>query len=197
MEYQDRVGAGGDHLKLPAQMCAIDAGPEKFVTVKKSIFGKILKDDGCFGSIAPEKRISAAENTYDLGEYLLNLRNTEAWQSEPGPVETRAVYYPPCHLREQNIGFPYLELMKSIPMLKLENIDGSFNCCGIAGIMGFKKEFHKASIKMGSRLIGKIRRIDPKTIITDCLSCRLQFEQTTPYPVRHPIEVIRDSYLGA
>ncbi len=195
-QYQDRVGGGGDHLKLPAKMCAIDAGTEKFVTVKTSIFGKILKDDGCFSSIDPEKRILVAENTFDLGEYLLDLREDEVWKSEPGPVETRAVYYPPCHLREQDIGFPYLELLGPIPGLALENIEGSFNCCGIAGIMGFKKEFHKASIKMGSRLIGKIRRIDPEAIVTDCLSCRLQFNQTTPYPVRHPVEVIRDAYLG-
>ncbi|MGB5619143.1 MAG: hypothetical protein WBM78_20055 [Desulfobacterales bacterium] len=42
--------------------------------------------------------------------------------------------------------------------------------------------------------IGKIREIDPDRIVTDCLSCRLQFNQLLPFPVSHPIEVLRDAF---
>jgi glycerol-3-phosphate dehydrogenase subunit C len=63
----------------------------------------------------------------------------------------------------------------------------------MAGIMGFKKDFHEPSIKLGSRLMEKIRSLEPEIIVTDCLSCRLQFKQVLPYPVYHPIEVLREA----
>jgi glycerol-3-phosphate dehydrogenase subunit C len=40
----------------------------------------------------------------------------------------------------------------------------------------------------------KIREIDPDRVVTDCLSCRLQFNQLLPFPVSHPIEVLRDAF---
>ena len=43
-------------------------------------------------------------------------------------------------------------------------------------------------------LMNKIRGIDPDRIVTDCLSCRLQFSQPLPFPVSHLIEVLRDAY---
>ncbi len=76
----------------------------------------------------------------------------------------------------------------------MKAIGGSLDCCGMAGIMGFKKDFHEPSIKLGSRLMEKIRDLEPDSIVTDCLSCRLQFNQFLPYPVLHPIEVLRRSY---
>jgi hypothetical protein len=35
-------------------------------------------------------------------------------------------------------------------------------------------------------LMDKIREFDPDRIVTDCLSCRLQFNQLLPHPVSHP-----------
>jgi len=62
--------------------------------------------------------------------------------------------------------------------------------------MGFKEEFHHSSIKIASRLIAKIKGMDPEVLATDCLSCRIQFNQITPYKVLHPIEIIKQSYSG-
>ena len=36
----------------------------------------------------------------------------------------------------------------------------------------------------------------PELILTDCLSCRLQFDQMTDIEVRHPVEILSRSYLG-
>jgi glycerol-3-phosphate dehydrogenase subunit C len=62
--------------------------------------------------------------------------------------------------------------------------------------MGFKREFHETSLQLGSPLMKKIREINPERVVTDCLSCRLQFNQLLPYEVVHPIEVLRESYAG-
>lgn len=160
----------------------------------KSIYGKILKDDGYFSDIDPLKRINVAESTYDLGEYLLNLHHRGEFNSELASVPGETVYYPPCHQREQEIGTPYLDLMELIPDLSMKSFPSTFHCCGIAGIMGFKRDFHNASIHMGSRLMATIKQLDPDYLITDCLSCRLQFSQMNTYPVLHPVEILCKSY---
>jgi glycerol-3-phosphate dehydrogenase subunit C len=165
-----------------------------FRVLEKSIYGKILKDDGYFSSIDPLKRIRVAENTYDLGQYLLGLHRSGELATQLGPVPGQRVYYPPCHQREQGIGTPYLDLLALIPDMSLEAIQTNAYCCGIAGIMGFKRDFHKASLYLGSRLMAKIKKMDPDHLVTDCLSCRLQFNQMTKYPVIHPIEILSQSY---
>ena len=69
-------------------------------------------------------------------------------------------------------------------------IDGDLYCCGMAGIMGFKKDFHEKSRKLGQNLMDVLAEKAPDLIVTDCLSCRLQFEQFTPFAVKHPIELL-------
>ena len=73
-----------------------------------------------------------------------------------------------------------MELLGLIPGLKLDAIQGNLYCCGLAGVMGFKRDFHEASIELGSRLIEKIKEMNPEILVTDCLSCRLQFNQLLP-----------------
>jgi hypothetical protein len=34
----------------------------------------------------------------------------------------------------------------------------------------------------------------PEMLTKECLSCRLQFNQLTPYEVMHPMEIISESY---
>jgi glycerol-3-phosphate dehydrogenase subunit C len=75
----------------------------------------------------------------------------------------------------------------------MESIPGDY-CCGNGGVMGLKQEFHHLSIKIASRLIAKIKSINPEVLTTDCLSCRMQFKQLTSYRVLHPIEIIKESY---
>ena len=78
----------------------------------------------------------------------------------------------------------------------MKRIDGAFYCCGISGIMGFKRDFHEVSVEMGSRLMKMIRAIDPEKLLSDCLSCRIQFNQLVPYKVFHPIEILSESYAN-
>jgi glycerol-3-phosphate dehydrogenase subunit C len=189
-EYQESVGTDNVNIKIPAGKASLNPADRKFELLKKNIYAKILKDDGYFSTIGPLKRIKLAENTFDLGEYLAFLLASGEIKTTFGRVSGLMAYYPPCHLREQNIGYPYLDLLKMIPGLTLAPIQGELLCCGMAGIMGFKREFHHASVHLGSRLIEKIKEIDPEHIITDCLSCRLQFNQLTAYQVHHPIEIL-------
>jgi len=193
-EYQASVDADGAYLKIPTAKASADPGGKKFDLLKKNMFQDILKDEGYFSSIDPMKRILVAENTYDLGEYLIDLLQAGELKTNFGEMSGRMVYYPPCHLREQNIGRPYQELLNLLPGVNLEPLDGSLDCCGMAGIMGFKRDFHETSLHLGNRLMDKIQARDPQKLVTDCLSCRLQFNQLLPYKVQHPIEILREAY---
>ncbi|MCK8603755.1 heterodisulfide reductase-related iron-sulfur binding cluster [Desulfoferrobacter suflitae] len=188
------TGRHADRLGTVSQgpQATVHKGAGEPSTAKKPIEG-LLKDEGYFAAISARHRIAIAAHTYDLGEYLLNLHRTGALDTRFGPINGRMAYYPPCHMREQKIGQPYVELLRLIPEIDLATIEGSFYCCGIAGIMGFKRDFHAVSIEMGSRLMDKIREMDPERLVSDCLSCRIQFNQMVPYRVVHPIEIIWES----
>jgi glycerol-3-phosphate dehydrogenase subunit C len=162
----------------------------------KAVFSGLFQDEGYFASIDARKRMMVARHTYDLGEYLRDLQQTGELNTNFGPAPAHMAYYPPCHLREQNLGEPYVELLNLVPGVDLERIEGPFHCCGIAGIMGFKRDFHEVSVAMGSRLMEKIKSINPERLLCDCLSCRMQFNQLVPYQVFHPVEILRDSYAS-
>jgi hypothetical protein len=45
------------------------------------------------------------------------------------------------------LAYLHMELLKMIPGITLEAISGAFCCCGLAGVMGFKREFYETSVK--------------------------------------------------
>ena len=193
-EYQQSVGGDPNNMIVPTwPKHKTNPDDHKFKMVHPGVYKGLFKDDGYFSSISALDRIAVAENTYDLGEYLSGVQQFDKSFSSSSADLGRMVYYPPCHLRELEIGRPYLDLITKIPGIDLTAIDGSLDCCGMAGIMGFKKDFHETSIRLGSRLMKKIRSFEPKSIVTDCLSCRLQFKQVLPFEVYHPIEVINEA----
>ena len=153
-----------------------------------------LHDDGYFRAFSGLRRIAVASHTYDLGEYLLDLDQRGQFNRTLGSVPERMAYYAPCHLKEQNVGQPWSDLLGLVPGASLEKVGGPYDCCGMGGIMGLKREFHEVSLSMGSRLMETIKAIAPERLVTDCLSCRMQFNHALPQDVFHPVEVLREAY---
>lgn len=187
--YQRSVDAGEDEIKVPGP----GRGGVKHKVLKKSVYKRILKDDGYFSSLDPMARIGLAEQLADAGEYLARLHAEGRLDPRFNAVPGRMVYFAPCHQREQNIGSPYPELLALIPGITIEPLTG-MDCCGMGGNFGFKAEFHEQSLAIGRPLMEKIRAKAPRAIITDCLSCRLQFSHVLPYPVFHPMEILAQAY---
>ncbi len=92
------------------------------------------------------------------------------------------------------MGRPYLELLALIPDITIEPVGGGLDCCGMGGNFGFKTDFHQKSLAVGRPIMTKIRKQAPQAIITDCMSCRLQFNHELPYPVFHPMEILAKAY---
>jgi glycerol-3-phosphate dehydrogenase subunit C len=188
--YQESVNAGSDVIMVPD----CKDGKESFVFLKKSIYKKILKDDGYFSDLDALDRMALSEKIMDMGEYLGRLRDEKRLNTRFGKLDGRMVYYAPCHQREQGIGSPYEKLLALIPGLTIKPVGSAMDCCGMGGSLGFKKDFHEASVNLGKPLMRKIQAAEPTAIITDCLSCRLQFQHMLPFPVYHPLEIISSAY---
>jgi glycerol-3-phosphate dehydrogenase subunit C len=188
--YQESVNAGEDEIRIP------DQGEKKrHKVLKKSIFKNILKDDGYFSSLDPMDRIHLSEHLFDAGEYLARLHAEGRLDTRFNALPERMVYFAPCHQREQNTGRPYLDLLGLIPELTVEPV-GDSDCCGMGGNFGFKAGFHETSLDLGRPLMEKIRKLAPQAIVTDCMSCRLQFSHALPYPVFHPMEILARALQG-
>jgi len=188
-EYQAAIGAPPDVILKPENEKPKDGTP-RFSRFNKSIYGKILNDDDLFASISALKRVKVAERVFDLGEYIAQWENNTRDTVNAGGMDGDMVYFPPCHQRELSIGKPYLKLLEKRYGRRVSSIDGELYCCGMAGIMGFKQDFHESSLKLGQNLMDVLAKKAPGLIVTDCLSCRLQFEQFTPFRVKHPIELL-------
>ncbi|WP_028575352.1 heterodisulfide reductase-related iron-sulfur binding cluster [Desulfonatronovibrio hydrogenovorans] len=194
-EYQEMAGADSQFLMVPeTDNCQSWPSQRKYRRLHRSMYAGILKDDGVFSPLPALKRIWIGENVMDMGEYLGMLYRSGRLDTGFSPVPKRIAYFPPCHVREQNIGQPYVELLKMIPELEVQVADGAYLCCGMAGIMGFKKSFHAKSLLMGNPLFLKILEIEPDILVTDCLSCRLQFDQVLPFVQAHPLEIMAEAY---
>jgi len=190
--FQQSVNAAEGELKVPAP----EKGEGQFWHLKKLMYHGILKDDGYFSSIDPMDRIHLADHLFDFGFYLASLHAKGQLVTDFAPLPERMAYFAPCHLREQKMGRPYLDLLKLIPELDIEAVGSDYDCCGMGGVFGFKDHFHQKSLDLGEPLMKKFRAHNPQAIITDCMSCRLQFNHCLPYPVYHPVEVLARAYKG-
>jgi glycerol-3-phosphate dehydrogenase subunit C len=190
--YQKTIKADADHIMVPDDA----AGEDGFIRVKKSIYKNILKDNGLFSDISPLDRMKVSAQVEDLGVFLCRLLKGGRLNLDFGPLEGRMVYHAPCHQREQAIGSPYLDILSEIPRLTILPVGSAMDCCGMGGSLGYKHKFHEDSIRIGNPLVEKIRAADPTAIVTDCLSCRLQFQHRLPYPVIHPLELLYRSYTA-
>jgi glycerol-3-phosphate dehydrogenase subunit C len=187
--YQRSVHAGEDEIKVPES----GRGNRSHKVLKKSMYKEILKDDGYFSPLDPIARIELAEHLFDAGEYLARLHGQGRLDTRLGAVRKRMVYFAPCHQREQKMGSPYFDLLALIPELVVESV-GKTRCCGMGGNFGFKADFHEQSLEVGEALMENIREKDPQAIVTDCMSCSLQFRHALPYPVFHPVEILAMAY---
>jgi glycerol-3-phosphate dehydrogenase subunit C len=190
--YQRSIQAGSDEIVVPG---AVGTGTGS-IRVRKSMYAKILKDDGWFADLDPLARIAMSAQIRDLGEYLARLAVAGGLNTRFGTLAGRMIYYASCHQREQAIGSPYKDLLSKIPGLTLIPVGSAMDCCGMGGSLGYKRQFHDNSLRLGKPLMEKIRSASPEAIVTDCLSCRLQFRHQLPYPVFHPLELLNRAYAA-
>lgn len=157
-----------------------------------NLYGESLVGEDYFSSIDPSKRIKIARRTFDAGEYILQLLEEKkiSLYSSASSFYEKYVYFAPCHQREQKGGEYYTKLFSELGIEGILTFKDSFACCGLGGIRGFSTNYHSQSVAIGKKLMDRINNLSPRGIITECLSCRIQFEELSDYDVVHPLEVL-------
>jgi len=188
--YQESLGAGPREIKIPREQ----GGQTEYVSLNKALYSRLSEHEEYFFELDPLDRVALSSQVRDLGQYLLELREQGLLKTPTQRVDKRVAYFAPCHQREQNMGTPYATILSLAPGLRVEQVGGGLDCCGMGGSLGMKKDFCRESVQIGESLMRKMRESSPEAIVTDCLSCRIQLEQLLPFPVFHPLEILSRSY---
>jgi len=156
----------------------------------KSGFGGLLAEDAKLASAA--QRLAA--QSYDLAEFLLERADKGKLDSAVHPIGRRVAYHAPCHSNAQGIGHPWMQLLRQIPGLKVEEVDAG--CCGMSGTYGFKQEKYDVSMRVGQGIIDRLHILQPEQVATECATCQMQIEYGTGLPTVHPLEILLEAYNG-
>jgi glycolate oxidase iron-sulfur subunit len=90
-------------------------------------YDHLLRDDPAYG----EKARRFSRLVRDAGEFLIELGPIAPRR----PIDLTVTYQDPCHLAHgQKVRSQPRELLKSIPGIKLTEMNGADRCCGSAGI---------------------------------------------------------------
>ncbi len=141
---------------------------------------------------ANEEASENAAHVYDACEFLEILEENGEWVAPLGAINETMAYHAPCHIRAQGIGLPAMRLLDKVPDLKVVNADGG--CCGISGNYGFKAECYDISMAIGETLFNRLEEIGAPMVLSDCGTCRMQIVHGTNRSVKHPVQVLADSY---
>lgn len=139
------------------------------------------------------QKVSGA--TYDLAELLLQRQQAGKLNTNFVATTQRLAYHAPCHMKSQGIGRPWLQLLRAVPGIQIDEIKA--DCCGMAGTYGFKKEKYDISMDIGRDLFRGILAYKPDLAVTECGSCQMQIEHGTQVRTQHPAEILYEAYQAA
>jgi glycerol-3-phosphate dehydrogenase subunit C len=178
------------HDNVPSLLEAIHSGSD--IVFSSTSCGHMIKHEYSQLLAIPGAEKVAA-HTFDLFEFLRNLKQSNDLHLNFKELPLKAAYFAPCHLRALGMGLPAVEILRFVPGLQLENIDA--DCCGLGGTYGFKREKYDISQEIGRDLAEAIDRLKPEIILSDCEACRMQIRHLTGLKVLHPVQILRDALV--
>ncbi|MEJ5299471.1 MAG: heterodisulfide reductase-related iron-sulfur binding cluster [Thermodesulforhabdaceae bacterium] len=192
---QKKLNAKNGEILVPIEERIFGQNLTKMLSLHKRLYENVLVSGEYFSDLDPVERFVVASHTFDAGEYILkHINSKENFSIRVENQHKGYVYFPPCHQREQKGEMLYyMELFNRLGIEGISSFTDSFGCCGLGGIRGFSQSYHEKSVAIGKKLVEKIDRMEPRGIITECLSCRIQFEELTDYDIVHPLEVINQA----
>lgn len=145
--------------------------------------------------LGTEEAKELASHVYDADEYLRILHQNGELNTNLAPMNVRAGYYAPCHMKAQGIGNPAMDILELIPGYEIEDVGAG--CCGQCGTYGFKTEKYDVSMKIGQSMAEAINEVNADYTVTECGMCKNQLDQLTDKVVKHPMQILAESYERA
>lgn len=111
------------------------------------------------------------DNIFELSEFIRVYNLEEVIQ--PFPTLNRcAVFHASCHLLHNTNSLSVVHnLLKQVPQLRLHDEPALGACCGFGGI--FSTKLPELSVKMGTRLLHRIKSAGCDTLIVGDVGCTL------------------------
>jgi glycerol-3-phosphate dehydrogenase subunit C len=133
-----------------------------------------------------------SQHTYDICEFLLGLAETGELKTDFRRLDLALPYHSPCQLKAHNMGLPALELMRMIPGVTVQHVQG--DCCGVAGTYGYKKEKYAIGMAVGKPVFEQIQAMGATLAACDSETCRWQIAGATGAKLIHPVELLAQAY---
>jgi glycerol-3-phosphate dehydrogenase subunit C len=156
--------------------------------------GMALERD--FPHLLPESEDArlVAEQTQDVSDFLWALHQQGELDTAFDPLELRAGYHTPCHLRVRGLGPENLRLLELIPGMEPVEIDKG--CCGMAGSFGMRRAHREESREIGRYLFQELQSPNYDLGITNCAGCEMQMRAGSGRDVVHPLKLLWKAYSG-
>jgi glycerol-3-phosphate dehydrogenase subunit C len=154
--------------------------------------GMALERD--FPHLLPERDDArlVAERTMDVSDFLWTLHQRGELDTTFDPLNLRAGYHTPCHLRVRGLGPENLQLLELIPEMEPVNIDRG--CCGLAGSFGMRRAHREESQEIGRLLFQELQSPTYDLGITNCAGCEMQMRAGSGQEVVHPLKLLWRAY---
>lgn len=138
---------------------------------------------------------SLAGRTWEVMDYICHGLGIQQW---PGalPTPTKIAFHRSCHSRGTCSGQSTRTLLSSIRNVTLIPFGQAEQCCGFGGT--FSVTFPHISGKMGTLKLDHILDQEPDLLISGDMSCLMHLSglatnQGRPIPIKHAIQILRDS----
>ena len=147
-----------------------------------------------FPYLLPESRDArlVAAQTRDASAFLWALHRRGQLDVDFDPLELRAGYHTPCHLRVRGLGPENLRLLDLIPGMDPVDIDRG--CCGLAGSYGMRRAHRDESREIGRFLFQELASPGYDLGVTNCAGCEMQMRAGSGREVIHPLKLLRQAY---
>nr|MBL0714485.1 anaerobic glycerol-3-phosphate dehydrogenase subunit C [Desulfobacterales bacterium] len=153
------------------------------VVVTCSSCGYALKEE--WGYLARGPQVAAVRaKTMHISQMVMAAGEGLRLTTQP----LRLAYHYPCHLKLQSDPNCSVDMLSMLPAVRVTPL--KTHCCGMAGSWGMKAANFELSRNIGSDLTCQLNTSGADCGVTDCPTCRLQMEQFSRLPVRHPVEIV-------
>lgn len=156
-------------------------------------YGHLLHDDREWA----ERAKAFSTKVRDVTEYLAQIGLT----ATPGPLPIEVTYQEPCHLAHaQRISRQPRQLLRSIPGLKIKEMEESSLCCGSAGIYNLLNP--PMATRLVDRKLDNALATDAGVLCTANPGCQIQLQagltrRNQSMQVKHLVSLLDEAYQNS
>ncbi|MCU0915273.1 MAG: FAD-binding protein [Planctomycetes bacterium] len=142
--------------------------------------------------VAGEEATLVSRNTWELMNYLQELRRQGKLQAPTQAVTEAFAYHLPCHLCAVGDDTVTLRLLQE--HFQIDVADLQAGCCGLSGTFGMQRKNHDLSTQISEGLKNALKKSLRPNVLTECAACKMQIEHLGSAGTSHPIKLMARAY---